>query len=444
MENLAFRLDVWDDLEVRTALPVTGWVDVIGTAKAFINSDFAADMAATYESDRESAAVILDSANIAAGIGPFIQDISQQTGSTSASEVDQFRDIFDYMDQNAETVNSRELVFAAPVAGGGNVGNGEIRRLGIDDLGYQMQGWFTDTYTMEITEDSNQLGLQYEEVFTFEGTNASVDTLKRSGTGVSDEVTCWSERNTETFVQNPSFENFGGNIPILAAPTTPTSLAGWTPLSGSFANIEVQVDQLYRTPPGSQSSIAVTFTDNETLSQDLVAVNGTEIDQNVPYDVGIAVYRRNLCDGTFNYTLGGVTRAVAMGGLANGAYTWIWLVVTPGVSNWYEAFKANNLTLSYQLVGRTVGEMVLDGGLFGPYELVGGSEGVGRGAMGHYVFARSGTTPFVGGAGGLTGDTFAMTDTEAVTRAKNQYWLAEGEVGYLPSIIGGAETVLDK
>ena len=307
-----------------------------------------------------------------------------------------------------------------------------------------MQGCFPNAFTLETVADSKQLGVQFEEVLLLRGATESVDNLQRSGSGIEDSITCWSERASETYVQNPSFENFGGTTPTAGAPQTPTSLAGWTVASGAFTNLQVQVDQLWRTPPGSTKSISLTFTANETISQDLVAVNGTEIDQSEPYAVGVAVYRRSSCDGTLTITLGGVNRAVTMSGLANNAWTWVWLVAAPGSNSWYQAFKANDLTLSYALSARTTGQLVLDGGLFGPFTLVGGAEGTGRGAMGTYIFARSGQTPFVGGAGGLTGDRFTFTDTEDPTRAKNQYWLAIAGVGYLPATGGGTETIADK
>jgi len=444
MEGLAFRLNIYDDLEAFAAAATTGWVDLIGTAKADINSDFAASAAASYEADREAAAVIVDGANVATGIGPFMADIAQQTGSVALSAAEQFRDLFDYMIANSQTVNSRSFTFGTPAAAGGNTGDGEILRCTTDDRAYQMQGWFPDAFTLECVEDSNQLGVQFEEVLLLRGATESVDNLQRSGSGIEEEIACWSERNTETYVQNPSFENFGGTTPTAGSPQTPTSLAGWTVTSGAFTNLQVQVDQLWRTPPGSTKSISLTFTANETISQDLVAVNGTEIDQDVPYAVGVAVYRRSSCDGTLTITLGGVNRAVTMSGLANNAWTWVWFVASPDANNWYQGFKSNNLTLSYALSGRSTGQLVLDGGLFGPFTLAGGAEGTGRGAMGTYVFARSGQTPFVGGAGGLTGDRFTWTDTEDASRAKNQFWLATAGVGYLPALGGGSETIADK
>ena len=444
MEMLAFRLHVYDDLYDRTNPSTTGWVDIIGAAKADVNSDFGASMNASYEADREAAAVVLTQANIALGVDPFMEDIAQQTKSTAGDAAAQFRDLFDYMHTNSLLVNSREFVMGTPAAAGGNTGDGEILRCVVDDRGYTMEGWFADSFVAECTEDSNQSGIKFEEVFLITGQNRSVDNLQRSGSGLEEEIACTSERDTESFVQNPSFENYGGTTPTAGSPQTPTSLAGWTPASGAtdFSNIQVQVDQLWRTPSGSDTSISVEFTDNETLSQNLVTVNGTEIDQNVPFAVGIALYRKSSCDGQFIISLGGVSRNVNMSGQGNNAWAWIWLRTTPDRYSWYEGFKANDLTLAYQLISRTTGSIVLDGGIFGEFQLIGGADGVGRGAMGTYAFARSGQTPFVGGAGGATGDKFSWADSE--TGAVNQRWLAEGEKGYLPSTDAGYEDVADK
>lgn len=442
MEMLAFRLHVYDDLHDRTQPDTTGWVDVVGTAKADINSDFATGMAASYEADREAVAVVLAQGNISTGLDSFMEDVAQQTGSVAGTGSEQFRDLFDYMHTSGEFIKSRQFVMGDPLAAGGNTGDGEISRCVIDDRGYTMEGWFADSFTAECTSDSNQLGVQFEELFQVKGQNSSIDNLKRSGSGLDVEIAAWSENDTETFVTNPGFEEFAGNTPTAGNPETPTTLAGWTPASGGFTNLQVQVDQLWRTPPGSTKSFSVEFTDNETLSQALVAINGTEIDQNFPHRVGIALYRKSSCDGQFLLKLGQITRHIVLSSLNNNAWTWIWLRATADKYNWYENFKTNDLTLSYQLISRTTGSIVLDGGLMGPMVLIGGAEGVGRGAMGTFIFARSGQTPFVGGAGGLTGDSFTWADSE--TGSVNQRWLAEGDVGYLPSTSAGYEQTADK
>ena len=63
--------------------------------------------------------------------------------------------------------------------------------------------------------------------------------------------------------------------------------------------------------------------------------------------------------------------------------------------------------------------------------------------MGTYIFIRSGQEPFLGGDGGLKGDRFTWADSET-GRAKNQFWLATGGQGYLPSTTAGYEQILDK
>ena len=126
MEGLAFRLNIYDDLEVFAAAATTGWVDLIGTAKNDINSDFASAAAASYEADREAASVIVAGANVSAGITPFLLDIAQQTGSVALSAAEQYRDLSDYMITNSTTFHTRSFTYVAPAASLGTTGAGVV------------------------------------------------------------------------------------------------------------------------------------------------------------------------------------------------------------------------------------------------------------------------------------------------------------------------------
>jgi hypothetical protein len=437
MAILAERINVLNALEVFTATASTGWVDLAADAKALIlGSDFAASMNASIEADRDAVATVLQPGNMSRGLDPFFLDAAQQTGSVKLDPSERFRDLFDYMHNNALLVNSSEFSFGSPAAGGANVGDGTMRRLTVDDRGYTMEGWFADAFSATCDADANQNGVEYTEQFAVEGTNSAIDDLQRSGTGLSERMTCLSELDAAAYVLNPGFESYSGTTPTTGSPTTPTAVTGWTPASGVLTNLRVQVDQLYRTPPGSSTSISLEFVNNETLAQNLLDENGTTFDADVPVDVGVAVYRKASCDGQLTITLGATSRSVDLTTLDDDAWTWIWLRSTPDKECWYENFKSNDLALSYQLASRTTGSMVLDAGVCGPFALLGGNGSQGRGAMGSYLSVHAGQTPF------LAEDVFTWTDTVG-TRAKNQWALAAADLGYLPATGAGYEQILD-
>ena len=437
MEQVAFFAKLLDVIEIFGATATTGYVAREASAIQDLDLDYPAGVSAGLERMRSSLAEPLNPSSSRSTFDYFLLQVAKVINSPSEDPAVIWRDLYDYMYDNAQYVNSREFVFGTPSAAGGNTGNGRMLRITNDDRGMTMEGWFADAFSCECIRDARQIGISYEEEFHFEGGDAAKDGLNRTGTGLDVVLRCSSERDSERYVQNPSFESYGGTTPTAGSETTPTSITGWT-VAGALSNTRLSVDYLWRTPPGSSTSVSLKLVASETISQDLVVVNGTSFDPNVPYHVQVAVYRRDSCDGNLIFTLGGTTRTVAMSTLNNGAWNVVDLVASPGSDNWYEGFKANSLSLSIQLSGRTTGSLYLDGLILAPYALVGGSDLEGRGAMGSYVILTAGATPWV------LGDKFTFTDTEGATRAVNQFWFASMEYGYLPSTAAAYETVADK
>lgn len=428
-------LDLSDEIEKFADAAATGYVAMESAAIQDLETDYVAGIAGGLDAKRAALAAACET--IRGPCNYVLLEVAKAIDSQAEGLTEIWRDLYDYMYDNGDYVNSREFSFGTPSADGGNVGNGEMLRVTNDDRGMPTEGWQSDVYTAECVRDARQIGVSYEEEFRVRGTAATKDELARTGTGLDVALRCVSERTSERYVLNPGFETYGGTTPTAGTDKQPTSLSGWTPASGGFTNVKVSVDQLYRTPPGSSTSISLHVEDNETISQDLVDIRGTRIDKDTPYHVALAVYRAANCDGNLVLTLGGVTRTVAMSTLNNGAWNVVHLVATAGASNWYEAIKENDLTLSIQLTGRTTGTTYWDAIIFAPFALLGGGDSVGRGAMGTWAILVAGATPYV------AGDEFTITDTEGGTRAVNQYWCAIAGYGYLPSTSAGYETIAD-
>lgn len=443
-EQIAFRIDLWDELEKETAAS-PGHATRADAALNDIEGSYAQRARQSIEDDRARIAAILARTNVRAGLEPYLRQmggpaaIDSPAVNVSGGQDQLWQDLFDYMHANGESVNSAEFAYDAFAAGGSNVGTGELIRLTVDEYGYDLEGWWPDTYTAECEQDARQTGLAHVERWRINGTAPSEDPLDRAGSGLDsgliDGVTGAVSRR---YVRNPSFDVFTGAA-VVGTPAAPTALDGWAGYS-SLSNFENDLDITYRAVPGASTSASIRFLTNETLSQDLVAVGGARLDADVPYYVDVAVYRRDSCDGTLTMTLGGVSRAVTMSTLTNSAWNVVRLVSTPSEDCWPRNFNANGLTLSFTLASRTTGSLHLDDITFAPFTRIGagGDTRRGRGAMGTYVVFRGGATPWV------KGDLYTATDTVGGTRAVNQHWFGWAERGYLPAVTGGTETWADK
>lgn len=445
-EQTAFRVDIWDELE-KDCSGSPGYVSREESALNDVQGLFAQAARSGMRNDRAVIGGVLGRENVAQNLLPYLRQFAVAIASPEASNAERegardaiWEDLYDHMHANALTVNSREFVFGAPAAGGSNVGTGTCVRLTDDEEGYDLEGWWPDTYTAKCVQDARQTGAAHEEVFELNGTTAAIDELKRTGSGLVTGVRVKSvnAKDSAAYVKNPSWNQFTGTA-VAGAPAVPTALTSWSGYA-ALANFQNDLDITYRATPFDSTSASIRFLTNETLSQDLVTVGRARFDLNTPYYVDVAVYRRDSCDGTLTITLGGVSRAVTMTTLANNAWTRVRLVATPGANCWPANFNANGLTLSFVLSARTTGSLHLDDLIFAPFTRIGAGRDArsGRGSMGTYVLFLGGVTPFV------VGDTFTLTDTVGATRGVNQYWCAVGNQGYLPHTTGGTETWADK
>lgn len=427
----------YNDLLDETEKWAATYVAAEDTLIQLAESDYAAGILAGLEVQRGYIANVLSPGNIRQNYAWYLQTIAKAISSTALDIPGIWRDLYDYFFENAKYVNSREFSFGSASAGGSNTGTGSVLRCTNDDRGMTMEGWHADTYTLTCKADARQLGVDFESEWLVEGTTKTKDELARTGSGVVDRIKAISERTSEQFLLNPGFETYSGTTPTAGNEQTPTAVSGWTPASGVYTNLRVSVDTVYRTPPGGSTSISLKMVDNESISQNLVSVNGTRLDADTPYHVRVFVYRDTNCDGNLTITLGGVTRTIAMSTLNNGAWNAVDLVATPGRNSWYEQIKTNSLTFTIALASRTTGYAYFDSVVFGPFTLIGGNGTTGRGCMGTYLAIIESATAFV------VNDKFTIADTVGATRGVNQYWPAVAEVGYLPSTAAAYETLAD-
>lgn len=430
-EQIAFRIDVFDEFEKDTN-GVSGYVAIEEAALNDIEGVLAQPARNSLIVDRQQLAAVLSQENIRNALVPYLRQmavaINSPDANTNAGVESIWEDLYDYMAATPETVLSRQFTYGAPSAGGSNTGNGSLIRLTVDEEGFDLEGWWPDVYTATCIRDARQTGSSGDEVWQIEGTDAALDELKRTGSGLVKkdvQIKALTGRDAVRYLRNPSFNLYTGDDPAVGSPDSPTAISGWTTTSGNFTNVLIDLDTVYRATTGDPANASIRFNGNDGISQDLVA-QGIQLDFEVPYVVRVRVYRRASCDGTLTIALGAVSRAVTMSTLTDDAWNNVDLVATPGANNWPANFNQNALTFSLTLASRTTGSCNADDITIHPFTRIGrgNDQRRGRGSMGTYVAFVGGSTPWT------KGDTFTMTDTEV--GAVNQEHFARAHLGYLP------------
>lgn len=392
------------------------YVGDLETARQDAAGEFGAAIDGEYEDDRTQLQGLLSAEKIRAKIDILLEQFTADVGSKAKTNAQRRADLHDYMVANSDSVKERALTFGTRSFSG--TGNGTLYRLEVDEDAIEMQGWFSDSYTLECELSQRQLRFSGEEVFSLYGTGTGFDDLNPGGQDEIGRLVALNPASTQNLVRNGMFASAtlsGANV---------TGLGTWTIGTG---NLQADTTNTYwsnvRGVPAA-SLRALKFTDNDSISQDIVVDAGAQVQKDVPYFCALVLYKDG-CDGTTTFVVGNQSKAQAMSGLTDTAFSIITIPIDEDC--WFKSLEKNTFTVSVTLSSRTTGTMSVAGVIVAPMTRVGaqGDGWTGRGCMGHYFALLAGSTPFV------VGDNWTWTDSEG-TRGKNQYWWARAGYGYLP------------
>lgn len=373
-------------------------------------------------SDRAVLSGLMTPANVRTRLLPHLQNIADVANISTRDVPTMLARLRDYMVANAFTINSRNMTLPVP----GTVGGGTIQRLTVDQDGFQLNGVHPEIKDATCRADARSVD-EHEEVFDVEGEDRFEDFIQVTGSGLNLPLTAVSARGSQSFVANPSFDNFDGTAPTVGSPATPsttTEITDWTLDDAAAARVLHPDDgRRYRSFPGEQNGYSVRFTGNNKLDQVLQDTVAPTFAEAQPVYVQVAVYRENLCDGTFTLRYGAASKAVVMTTLVNNA--WNVVNIDIGTSSWLKTFNEANLDVELELSGRTTGELVLDDLIVTPFTAIDGT----------FYVAVGGQTPF------LLNDTVQWTDVDGAPRARIGYWWWRAGFGWLPS--SGTPTIVD-
>lgn len=340
-----------------------------------------------------------------------------------------FRALYDWFHENSLSVESRAITFdTTATAGAGNVGNGEMARLTVDENGYDLEACHVEKKQFRCRADQNAGTDENAEVFEFVGTAASFDSLLRAahGSGESGRTTIVSRHagtgSGGSLLTNSSFSQFSS--------TATPKFTAWTESAGG-AQITQDATNFYRTHPGAQVDASLRINGGGgtvTLKQLLTDSRVRRLSADVPYFLRVMLNKDvgSASGGTVTIRMGSQTASVTIAALGSG---WQELLITPGTASWFRSFNEDPLDIEIEWASSVSGFLLVDDVIFAPFDLIDGTYWLLRGNAGSHV-------PW------LVDDILTFTDTGgAPATGKIQWWLFVSGFGYLPS--SGAPTFAD-
>ncbi len=334
-----------------------------------VESDFAQEQVAGATTVRSRAATGLEASPL---ISPVLTAYAHHIIKTPERAVQAVIDRLDrHFIDTAQTVKSRGFVFGAPVAAGGNTGDGTVNRLTVDEEGLDLENQFDDAKTAKVLSDENSGSDRHEEAFEFRGEAGGRDLLDVRGSGALTRTQFKARTSNQSILQNPGFDQFAITATLTAGLSGPLvagdEITGWTPDDiTNFEVTQVAADQA-KDVRGVTNPTAIRFFNNGSLTQAFDRPeNRLVINPDVPYYVEVWVKRENSADGTFRITIGSKSQDFVVTTLANGVYNRVRLDLDADL--WPINFNINDATVVLTWLSRTTGELVVDEKFFGPMQ----------------------------------------------------------------------------
>lgn len=403
------------------AVATTGTIDVLEQS---LEGDFAPSGYQGFSAAFRSALSSSISVELArAAWSPGLYEYAKFIGAPESSDIHDIIDrVFQYMIDNSLALPTRAITHNSPVAGGGNVGNGTINRLYVDENNLELEAMHVELKTAKCVIDQNTTGGQrHAEVFEGYGEESSKDSLLVAGSGERFKVLMYARHCGSgpggSLLQNPSFSTYS------SSGTTTTKFPSWV-IAGAAANVQQDTTNFYRSHPGAAVDGSIQFNANERIYQRFADI-GLKIKPRTPYYLQLVFNRQvGACDGTLTLRLGAVSAAVVLAAQTG----WNILRIAIGQNNWYRTFSEDNADIEIEWSGRTAGTLLVDDVIFSEYDFFDGT----------WYCPVGGTTPW------MLDDVFTWTDTGgAAGTGIMQYWLWRAYGRYLPQASGGGITWAD-
>jgi hypothetical protein len=390
--------------EVNTGGGLNNFVAMADALTQSMEGDNASGVLAGMESVRASLSSYLTGGTQM--LDPHLADWARFLGITSTDSQSILTELYDDFISAPASVATRAFTFGTPTPDGGNVGDGTIIRLTVDENALDIENGTTEAKKATVSSDANSGTEKSQEVLTFEGATASPDDVESLGSG--NVTTIPAAHPDSSLLLNAGFEQFSGAI------DQPTDIPNWT---SDVAVIGDGTD--YEFLEGAANIYLPAFNDNDvrrsleikltrTLTQK-INVRRTQLSPGAAYYLRVAFNENSTATGTLTITMGSQTDSFTLTAAAG----WQTFALPVDENLWFANFNEDDLEISITFT-RTAGTLTIDDVIFVPFVPFDGT--------GYLVLP--GQTPF------LVDDEFTWTDS--ATESKIQRWLYRLYGRYLP------------
>lgn len=351
--------------------------------------------------------------NAALNALPALTKIFQEYANLADSDfknsgVSMFRDVFRFFTDNTLSVQARDIVFGTITAGGGNVGNGELVRLTVDEFGNDLEGGHVETKTFRCTRDQTSGTEKNVEQFRMHGDRAGDDRVERETVaGSGKRIGFTAKQPSLSIVRNAGFENWSGTV------SAPTDISDWTSstaVAGDGTDYTLDATNIFLPAPTSTiPRYALNVKLTRTLTQKLVDTRRA-LGRDVPYVAEIAYNREEgAFTGTLELHLG--SRSISVTLAAQTGYNRLRIALDE--NSWYTNFYEDDLDVKIVVIKTGGTGLLLDD--LQVHAL--------KPADGTWWALMPGPTPFVAGSSLALGDTISVADAFNTSDSVIQKWV---------------------
>lgn len=378
-------------------------VQMEGDIIAALEGDYSAAAAGGFAGFRAA----LDSAirQPAAATTPLLQTYAQFLDVPETDPNSIIDRIIDHFILNSLSVQTRSFSFGVPAAGGGNVGDGVLNRLTLDENTDDIEAQHADAKTLACLSDEHSGAFEHEEVFEMRGATALKDGIEVGGSGLVGSIKSLAVSDSRALVQNPSWDDREGTD------ATPTAIGGWT-VGSSIGNFALDATNFYRGGLGITTPRALVIEDNDSLQQNLNVLRA-QFDPSIPVYIQVA-YNGSVGGATGKLTLTLGSQTVNVPDLTVVPAGWNILRLPLDQNLWFKNWNEEDPLVKVELTLRSSGTVLVDDLILSPMTQFDGA----------FYALVGGATPF------LRDDSFSFLDTEV--GAIIQHWFWRGYGRYLP------------
>ena len=384
--QIAERIHLLETLREYTTDNAQNLLAQENTAVTDMEGDYEDDSIAGISSFRGAVSDALASGIGRSIIDPKLLDYAKFLGS---SERNPFRIIYllnQHFAATAQSIKSRVFTYGAGVAGGSNVGDGDIYRVTKDRFGNDLEACTAEVKTFECTNDQTSGASIGAEQFRARGKAASRDNIDReSGSGAIDTINGLNSGGG-TYIRNASFSSSTG-----LGFSSSFDLTNWDIDDPTVCDLD---DVNFYRPGNSQDFTPASLQMSGAV---IVSQSVSDLDPDVPI-IGRLAYNATVGTGVGDLVirLGQLTVSViAVEGSPAGWNTVRFVI--DGAAAWAQNITVDDLKLEIEFVPSGAGVLLVDDVVLEDAQLI---EGTYWGIIG-------------GAIAFLINDTISVTDSNA-------------------------------